>query len=163
MLEPVADALASRTERAAEMVPFGLARGMQTDDFQVAQQAGTEFLQAILRKDTGAAITQDETESYGRVYLPQPGDNAAVLEAKRQARIRAINALESGMSAQQMMARDRALIRAAEESGMAMPAAQPEAAPVTGAAPEYLSQQDRELWEFMTPEERRAVVGSYQQ
>lgn len=117
MLEPVAGALTSRWDRAAEYGPFGVGREFQSDDFQVAQQAGTEFLQAILRKDTGAAITKDETESYGRTYLPQPGDGAKVLEAKRQARIRAINALESGMTAQQMLARDRALIRAAEESG----------------------------------------------
>lgn len=115
-LEPVANALTSRGERAAGYVPLGIGRGMQSEDFQVAEQAGTEFLQAILRKDTGAAITQQEEDSYGRVYLPQPGDSEAVLEAKRQSRIRAVNALESGMSAAQMLARDRALIKSAQEA-----------------------------------------------
>jgi len=124
VLEPVASALTRRGERAAELVPLGIGREFQSDDYQVAQQAGTEFLQAILRKDTGAAITQGETESYGRTYLPQPGDSDAVLETKRQARIRAINAIESGMSAAQMLARDRALINAAAESGDAAPAVQ---------------------------------------
>lgn len=143
VLEPVADALTGRGAIAAEMVPFGLARGLQSDDFQVAQQAGTEFLQAILRKDTGAAITQDETESYGRVYLPQPGDGEAVLEAKRQARIRAINALESGMSPQQMLVRDRALIKAAEESGT------PQPAPQSGGIPDFRSMSDEELDAFI--------------
>lgn len=119
VLEPVASNLSSVGNRAAGAVPFGLGRGMQSDDYQVAEQAGLEFLQAILRKDTGAAITQDETESYGRTYLPQIGDSAAVLEAKRQARIRAVNALEAGMSPQQMLVRDRALIKAAEEAGTA--------------------------------------------
>lgn len=114
--EPVADAMSSRGDRVLEMIPLGLGREAQGDDFQVAQQAGTEFLQAILRKDTGAAITQDEVESYGRVYLPQPGDSQAVLEAKREARIRAVNALESGMTPAQMLARDRALVAAAQES-----------------------------------------------
>ena len=115
-LEPVANALTSRADIAAEFVPMGLARGFQSEDFQVAQQAGTEFLQAILRKDTGAAITQQETDSYGKTYLPQPGDGPEVLNAKRDARVRAINALEAGMGPAQMLARDRALIKAAEES-----------------------------------------------
>ena len=93
------------------------------------QQAGLEFLQAILRKDTGAAITQQEIESYGITYLPQPGDNAAVLRAKKEARIRAVNALESGMSPAQMLARDSALVKAAREAAGAQPAnaATPEA------------------------------------
>ena len=118
MLEPVAESLTSRTSAVAEDVPLGLAKAMQSEEYQVASQAGTEFLQAILRKDTGAAITQGEIDSYGKTYLPQPGDKPKVLEAKRQARIRAINALESGMNSAQMLARDRALIKATEEIGV---------------------------------------------
>lgn len=138
VLEPVADSLSSLGDRAANLDPTGLARGLQSDDFQVAEQAGTEFLQAILRKDTGAAITLDETESYGRVYLPQVGDGPAVLEAKRQARIRAVNALEAGMSSQQMLARDRALVRAAEEAGTSAPRGRPPATgqPTQGGVPQ---------------------------
>ncbi len=30
-----------------------------------------------------------------------------------------------------------------------------------GAAPEHLSQQDRDLWEYYTPEERQAILGTY--
>lgn len=119
--EPVADAMASRKDRALDYVPLGFGREMQGDNFQVAQQAGTEFLQAILRKDTGAAITNQETESYGRVYLPQPGDGKAVLDAKREARTRAVAALESGMSPAQMLARDSALVKAARETAGAKP------------------------------------------
>ncbi|HHR6170835.1 TPA: phage DNA ejection protein [Providencia alcalifaciens] len=37
---------------------------------------------AILRKDTGAAITQPEMIEYGKMYLPQPGDSAKALETK---------------------------------------------------------------------------------
>lgn len=116
-LEPVADALASRGDKILGAVPLGIGREFQEEDYQVAEQAGTEFLQAILRKDTGAAITQGEIDSYGVTYLPQPGDGPAVLEAKRIARVRAIEALESGMNASQMLARDRALIKTAEATG----------------------------------------------
>jgi hypothetical protein len=116
-LEPVADALVSRGEALAERVPLGLGREFQTDEYQVARQAGDEFLQAILRKDTGAAITAQEQELYGKTYLPQPGDSPAVLEAKRQARARALAALKAGMSAEQVAMTERALVEAARRTG----------------------------------------------
>lgn len=161
-LEPVADALISRGERAAEYVPFGFGRDFQSDEFQVAQQAGTEFLQAILRKDTGAAITQQEVDSYGQVYLPQPGDGGAVLEAKRAARIRAINALESGMTSAQMLARDSALVKAAREGGQVRRDEATGGDQTPEQAPEFLSPEDADLWQYMTPLERKAVLGEYE-
>jgi hypothetical protein len=112
-LEPVADALTSRSERLLEGVPLGIGREGQTEEFQVAKQAGDEFLQAVLRKDTGAAITAQEQVLYGETYLPQPGDGPAVLEAKREARQRAISAIEAGMSADQLVVTDQALVDSA--------------------------------------------------
>lgn len=108
-LEPVAESLTSRGELLAEGVPMGLARNLQSSEFQTAMTAGTEFLQAILRKDTGAAITTQEREEYGRVYLPQPGDSPEVLQLRAQARRRALAALEAGMSADQISVQTRAL------------------------------------------------------
>lgn len=131
--EPVASELTDRGQQVAEMAPLGLGRGLQTDQFQVAMNAGTEFLHAILRKDTGAAITSEEMKQYGTVYLPQPGDGEAVLAAKRDARIRAVEALKSGMSAEQLAVSDRALVEAAkraEEGGQPAPEAAKPAAPV---------------------------------
>lgn len=160
--EPVADTLASRQDRAFEWAPLGMGRGLQDPDFQVAEQAGTEFLQAILRKDTGAAITQEETDSYGRVYLPYPGDSSEVLEAKRQARIRAINAIEAGMQPAQMLARDRALISAARESAEGRQEATEGAPEIPEQPPETLGAEDRELWPYMTPQERRAILKEYE-
>lgn len=116
------DALTSRADIVAGEVPLGMARGMQSAEFQQAQQAGNEFLSAILRKDTGAAITADEQASYGRTYLPQPGDGPEVLVQKRTARARAVAAIEAGMTSQQLLAVERA--------GQATsPAAPPELAP----------------------------------
>ena len=105
---PVAESLTSRSERLLEIVPLGLGRDYQDPDYQVAQRAGTEFLQAILRKDTGAAITPAEQLEYGRVYLPQPGDSAEVLKSRTAARNRAVAALQAGMSPEQMLAVERA-------------------------------------------------------
>jgi hypothetical protein len=123
-LEPVAGTLTSIGDRALNADPTGMVRSrLQSDDFQVAQNAGEEFLQAILRKDTGAAITAQEQELYGKTYLPQPGDNPAVLEAKREARARAFEALRAGMSAEQIATTERALVDAARRSGAAPTAA----------------------------------------
>jgi hypothetical protein len=112
-LEPVADALSSRTDVILDAVPLGIGREAQGDEYQVARQAGDEFLQAILRKDTGAAITEQEQRLYGVTYLPQPGDGPGVLQAKREARARAIAALQSGMNADQFAATERAIVEAA--------------------------------------------------
>jgi hypothetical protein len=112
--EPVADAMTSLSDRAANMDPTGVVRSaVQSDQFQVAQQSGNEFLQAILRKDTGAAITKPEQDLYGQTYIPQPGDNTAVLAAKRDARARAVEALKAGMSIEQITMTERALVQAA--------------------------------------------------
>ena len=119
LLDPVAGALTNRTETVLGAVPLGIGREAQTDTFQVAKQAGDEFLQAILRKDTGAAITEQEQALYGETYLPRPGDGAAVLEAKRQARVRAVEAMRAGMSVAQITATEKALVEAARRSGTA--------------------------------------------
>jgi hypothetical protein len=108
-LDPIANALTDRGDVAAGWLPFGLGGGMQDDNFQVAKTAGDEFLQAILRKDTGAAITSDEQALYGETYLPRPGDNEARLAYKAQARQRAVAAIEAGMSPAQIIAQEKAL------------------------------------------------------
>lgn len=111
------EALASYGDNFKEAVPFGVARGLQSDQFQQAKQAGDEYLQAILRKDTGAAITAGEQDLYGATYLPRPGESEAVIEAKRVSRIRAIEAIRSGMSPQQQVLVDMANIEAARKAG----------------------------------------------
>lgn len=142
--EPIAEAMTSFGDRAANMDPTGIIRGaVQSDEFQVAQNAGNEFLQAILRKDTGAAITEQEQELYGKTYLPQPGDNEQVLKEKARARRRAIAAIEAGMSPAQMIAQERGLRAAGSEGREAPPAG-----------------IDPEDWEFLTPEERSLFGGS---
>lgn len=122
-LDPIAGALSNRAERAAENVPFGFGREWQSDQYQVAKNAGDEFLQAILRKDTGAAITPQEQALYGTTYLPQPGDSEAVLAQKQQARQRAVAAIEAGMSPSQMIAQERGLAASSAASDAVAPPA----------------------------------------
>jgi hypothetical protein len=107
-------ALANVGDRALDVDPTGVVRGrMQSTEYQLAKQAGDEFLQAILRKDTGAAITVGEQQLYGVTYLPQPGDSPELIAQKRQARRRALEALKAGMPPSAIVAQERAL----EQSG----------------------------------------------
>lgn len=108
ILDQLGGSLLSRTEHMAETVPMGLARGAQSPEFQRARQAADEFLQAILRKDTGAAITPAEMQEYGRTYIPQPGDAPETLQQKATSRARALAAIQAGMSPEQMLAVERA-------------------------------------------------------
>ena len=97
-------------QRVMSADPTGIVRGKQSPEFQQAEQAGLEFLQALLRKDTGAAITPAETAEYGKVYLPQPGDTPQLLEQKRLSRRRAVKAIEAGLPPQGIVAMEKALM-----------------------------------------------------
>lgn len=131
VLDPIAGALTSYGDQLMGLDPTGIVRGQQSERYQTAVQAGNEFLQAILRKDTGAAITADEQELYGKTYLPQPGDGPAVLAQKERSRARALAAMEAGMSQEQVATTERALVEAAKRSETGATPAQ-EATPAPG-------------------------------
>lgn len=132
-LEPVAGALTSRAGKVGDAlsgVTLGLSREVtQDDDYQLASQAGLEFLATILRKDTGAAVTPSEEEMYGRIFLPQPGDRDALLKQKAVARVRAVEAIKAGMNPQQIMAMGAALLATESKTGVDQPTADDAAKP----------------------------------
>jgi len=101
-------ALADPREVGKDKLPL-VGNYLTSKDYQVASSAGKEFLQALLRKDTGAAIQAFEVAEYGSVYLPQPGDTPERLAYKKEARHRAVAAIEAGMPAQAIVAQERAL------------------------------------------------------
>lgn len=104
-LDTMADQLASGFGALADRLPGG--NYLKSSEYQQAQQAGLEFLQAILRKDTGAAITKQEQDEYGKVYLPQPGDSAELLLQKKRARSRALEAIRKGLGPAEILAGER--------------------------------------------------------
>ncbi len=53
---------------------------------QKAKQAQDNFVNAVLRQESGAAINASEFENARKQYFPQPGDTQAVLDQKRQNR-----------------------------------------------------------------------------
>lgn len=109
-LEKNSEALTSYGDMLKSGVPV-VGNALVSEGYQKAAQAGKEFLQAILRKDTGAAITLPETIEYGSVYLPAPGDSAGTLAQKQLSRRRAVEALKAGMTPQAILAQEKALLQ----------------------------------------------------
>ena len=77
--------------------------GLSPAQQQVAQ-ARINFITAILRKESGAAIGRDEFATAEKNYFPKPGDDDAAIAQKQQARRTAIKAMEiqAGPGARQM-------------------------------------------------------------
>lgn len=69
------------------------ANAMLSDNSQKAEQAQRDFMNAILRQESGAAIGKDEFNNGKRQYFPQPGDSAAVIEQKASNRRLAVQGL----------------------------------------------------------------------
>lgn len=87
-------------KRAGEAVPLignGLGtilNATQSKEQQQVEQAQRDFINAVLRQESGAAIGLDEFDNAKKQYFPQPGDSAEVIEQKRSNRATQIRALE---------------------------------------------------------------------
>jgi len=67
-----------------------LTNSLQSNGYQKYRQAAGNFVTAMLRQESGAAISPSEFDRYAKEMLPQPGDGADVLAQKRAARAAAI-------------------------------------------------------------------------
>lgn len=74
----------------------GVGRLFQDAEYQKGKRAANEFLAMVLRKDTGAQVTNEEFALYGPMYIPMPGDKPELLEAKRKAREQFLAGMEMG-------------------------------------------------------------------
>lgn len=77
-------------------IPVGNA--MKSSEDQMQQQAEQNFVTAVLRKESGAAISPTEFAQAEKMYFPRPGDAPAVLEQKRMSRQQALENLRSEAS-----------------------------------------------------------------
>ncbi|MCP1969908.1 MULTISPECIES: hypothetical protein [Bradyrhizobium] len=97
-LEGEAGGLSGSYNRALDTIPFvggSAATNMaNTGKYQQYRQARDNFITAILRDESGAAIGSSEFQRYEKELFPQPGDSAAVVAQKRQARQVAIEAMK---------------------------------------------------------------------
>jgi len=78
-----------RTADTAGMASY-LPGSMKPDDLKSQEQAERNFANAILRKESGAAISKDEFANAEQQYFPRAGDSAEVLAQKQQNREQAI-------------------------------------------------------------------------
>ncbi|MDQ3816312.1 MAG: hypothetical protein M3362_01310 [Acidobacteriota bacterium] len=60
---------------------------------QQQEQAERNFINAVLRKESGAQVNKDEFKNYQIQYFPQPGDSQKVLDQKKANRERAMTNL----------------------------------------------------------------------
>lgn len=134
--EPVANAYADGPSRVAAQIPGG--NYAVSEEFQMARQAGRNFLASVLRKDTGAAVTASEEQLYGDVFLPSPGDKQGTLAQKAEARKQAIDAIRGGLGTAEVLAIGQRLVnRAPGQDAPARPARPPRAAtPAPVASPQ---------------------------
>jgi hypothetical protein len=105
-------------------LPFGVGNFFQSDEFQQYDQARRDFVNATLRRESGAVISPNEFANAEQQYFPQPGDGPGVIEQKRRNRQLVIEGM----------------VRGAGESYQP-PAAQPPATP----APDLSSMSDADL------------------
>jgi hypothetical protein len=84
------------TKQALQNVPIigGLAGAagnvMLSKEQQRVEQAQRNFVNAVLRQESGAVISEQEFENAKKQYFPQPGDKPEVIAQKRQNRKTAI-------------------------------------------------------------------------
>lgn len=72
-----------------------LGNKMLSNEGQMAEQAQRDFINATLRRESGAVINPDEFKNGQKQYFPQPGDSKGVLDQKRRNRELAIKGLEA--------------------------------------------------------------------
>lgn len=75
-------------------IPF-VGKTLQDDNTKSFIQARRAFINAIKRRESGAAVSGSETEEYNRTYFPEPGDGPEVLAQKKRARLQAIENLRA--------------------------------------------------------------------
>ncbi len=65
-----------------------------SEKYQKFDQAKRNFINATLRRESGATITPSEFENAEKQYFPVPGNSPAIIEQKRLNRLEAIRGIE---------------------------------------------------------------------
>jgi hypothetical protein len=133
--------LTSLGEKMKDGVPL-VGNMMVSEGYQVGRRAANEWITSLLRKDTGATVTTQEWALYGPIYIPQPGDDPPVIEAKKQARARAAEGMKAGLGIAEVLANE---LQAARK---------PAAAPASGGSDDWRTKDpstwtDEQLQEYL--------------
>jgi len=87
-LESEGTSLYNRVLKAA---PMGLGNYGLGEGAQKLEQAKRDFINAVLRQESGAVISPEEFANAEQQYFPQPGDSEAVIQQKAKNRENAVS------------------------------------------------------------------------
>lgn len=73
-------------EAAKDVLPGMISNYIKSPERQKFEQAQRDWINANLRRESGAVISDDEFDNARKQYFPQPGDTPEVIEQKRQNR-----------------------------------------------------------------------------
>lgn len=76
----------------------GIGNMLVPDEYQMYDQAKRDFVNAVLRKESGAAISQGEFDNAEKQYFPRPGDSEKVIAQKAKNRDTAIRVIANSAS-----------------------------------------------------------------
>lgn len=148
---------ASLGGRFLENIPGGLGNYLQSPEYRQYEQARRNFVNAILRRESGAVISDQEFANAERQYFPVPGDDPKTIEQKRQNRADAIAGLRigSGAGAQQV----DAVRNAGGSESEAIPSAPPQS---------FLDREDvkssgvdpQTIWDSIPEDQKRKFLGA---
>ena len=127
----------SFVQQNLENVPLGAGNYFRTPEFQQYDQARRDFVNAILRRESGAVISEQEFDNANKQYFPVPGDGPEVIAQKRRNRETAIEGLRVGAGA------GAAYIDQQQDSGPWPMDSDP---PPPGVDPD--------VWQWLSPEDR---------
>jgi hypothetical protein len=88
----VGDKLSAGVDNIFNVLP-GVLGGFSPEQQQVLN-GRINFITAILRKESGAAISPQEFTTAEKLYFPKPGDDATVIKQKQRARELSIKAMK---------------------------------------------------------------------
>ena len=83
----------SMSQKALDYIPL-LGNYVVSDDYQSFNQAQRDFINAQLRRESGAVINPEEFANARLQYFPQPGDSEEVVLQKQRNRAEAVKAME---------------------------------------------------------------------
>lgn len=96
VLRGVESAGQSWWERAKAGVANATGYNVNSPQYQKFDQAQRDFINATLRRESGAVISPSEFDNANKQYFPQPGDSPDVLKQKRANRMEAIKGIGAG-------------------------------------------------------------------
>lgn len=90
----VTQAAMSLGQNTMNMAPMGLGNYLTSPEYQKYDQASRDFVNAVLRKESGAAISESEFNNARIQYFPQPGDTPEKIQQKANNRAIVIEAMK---------------------------------------------------------------------